>query len=46
MMKVRLNDEQLDEHIKLSMEYDHSDYGINRSNLVIVELLNRLLEKN
>ena len=50
MMKIRLNDDKLDEYMKYAIdEASGGTNGIgplNYSNLVIVELLNRLLEKN
>jgi hypothetical protein len=43
MMKRRLNDEELDRLMCNAMEGEYTNDGY--SNLIIVELLNRLLEK-
>ena len=44
MMKMRLKDEDLDNLMEEAIHSDR-DYSIKRTNLIIVELLNRLLER-
>lgn len=44
MMKKRLSDEDLDNFMKEAI-MNSGEWSIRHSNLIIVELLNRLLEK-